>query len=201
MIRFVRTPEAKTAYSLYDDGLYGNVIRYCTEQLKRPGADPELQLLRGVAHLDRNCPSEAVDDWEGCCDDPQIGGVAHYYLGNFLRGQGLEYKAAAWNHYTRAVELGWVEGHIGRGFMFFDNDQPGAVEDEEDEAPRLREAVRELTLGFGSPSAHSRKRALSIRSSVWYHLGDIEACKRDKAADRALVVTEEERTGPDPRAR
>jgi hypothetical protein len=63
----------------------------------------------------------------------------------------------------------------------------------------LRQAIDELTAGLASPSVFSRKRALSIRSSVHYNLGDLEACERDNAEERALVRSDAERDA-DPRA-
>jgi hypothetical protein len=195
LIRFLRAPEIRQAYSMYDSGEYGRALAFCTDQLSKPEADPELRLLRGVCHLDYGgglTLDQAVTDWEECSRD-------HYYLGNFLRGRGEQYRETAWRHFEQAVAKGWVEGHIGMGFvllleglaLFEDDAITSAAES------LLRRAVTELGMALTSPAPASRKRALSLRSDALYHLGDVEGSERENEAERRIVVGEPQ---PDPRS-
>ena len=52
---------------------------------------------------------------------------------------------------------------------------------------------------LASPSISSQKRALTIRADAYYHLGELEACKRDIDAQQALSGGDSARC-PDPRA-
>ncbi len=197
LIRFNRSSAVRAAYALYDRGEYSNVIKFCTAKLEEPGADPELRLLRGVAYLDRGKPNEAVADWETCCQDPHLAGVAHYYLGNFLSMKSAEHEAAAWDHYVRAVECGWVEGHIGKGNMLLERAMVCKEEERHDDAVKqLRDAVTELTAGIGSPAPASRRRALNIRGDVHFHLNDTAARLRDRAEENALPAFDPAQTDP-----
>jgi hypothetical protein len=191
-IRFLRSAAVRAAYQVYDRGQYGKVINICTEGLTKPGADPELRLLRGIAHLDRNKPAEAVADWETCCEDTHIGGLAHYELGTFLSQQSTAHEASAWEHFERAVALGWVEGHIGKGKLllskgFRERDESG---DPAAAVDLFRRAVAELTTALASPAAVSRRRAIGIRASVHYNLGDEVAFLHDRAEEKTIIVDE-----------
>jgi hypothetical protein len=154
-----------------------------------------------VAYLDRGKPNEAVADWRACAADPRVGGVAHYYLGNFLATQTEEYYPTALEHFDAAVQAGWAEGHIGkawillkRGFRLRDYDhQPEAA------AERFWESIAEATAGLASPAVAAQRRAYSVRASGYYNLGDVAAAAQDNAACEALVVNQSDR-GPDPRA-
>jgi hypothetical protein len=107
-------------------------------------------------------------------------------------------EAIAWNHFTRAAELGWIEGHVGRGYLLLtkacrlrdEQNQPAAAEE------CFREAMKELTLALASPQGMTRNRAYGLRSSVYYNLGDLEACTRDSAASQEAT----DFTLTDPRA-
>lgn len=211
LIRFYRSQAVRPAYELYDRGQYTQVIRYCTDQLARPGADPELRLLRGVAYLDQDKPNEAFADFEACCTDPHVGGVAHYYLGNFLscnyfhgdfqQLHGVAQEVAAWCHFDKAINCGWVEGHIGKGSLLLNRGL--YLRDEEkrtaEAAECFRQALAELTTALASPSLFSRKRALGIRASVYYNLGDLASMELDHKAEKALTGNVKVNE-PDPRA-
>ena len=200
LIRFNRSLAVREAYSLYDAGEYRAVIRYCTEQLLADGADPELRLLRGVAHLDCGQPNEAVADWRACCGDAHNAGVAHYYLGSFLSEQSPEHEPSAMEHFETAVRLGWVEGHIGKGSVLLSlgfqarNEHRPAVA-----AELFRQSVVELTTALSSPAPFSRRRAVGLRASVHYNLGDHTAFLQDRAQEKGIVVGETDREA-DPRA-
>lgn len=200
MIRFNRSSAVREAYAIYDRGEYANVIRACTARLGEPNADPELRLLRGIALLDKGKPNDAVADWEICCGDTHLAGVAHYYLGNFLSTQLEEFQSVAWEHYSRAIACGWVEGHIGRGRMLLDRGLQAKEEGRsEDASQHFRDAVVELTAGLTSPAPASQRRALSIRGDVHFHLGDTAARVEDRAAEKR-VSAEIDATQTDPRA-
>jgi hypothetical protein len=204
MIRFNRSSAVREVYAIYDRGEYDNVIRACTARLGEPNADPELRLLRGVALLDKGKPNEAVADWEICCGDAHLAGVAHYYLGNFLSTQLEAFQSLAWEQYSRAIACGWVEGHIGRGSMLLDRGLR-AKEDgrSEDASQHFRDAVLELTTGLTSPAPASQRRALSIRGDAYFHLGETAARAEDRAAEKRLsaaqgaVQTDPRATGGD----
>ncbi|MCE9563256.1 MAG: hypothetical protein K8U57_14525 [Planctomycetes bacterium] len=192
LIRFNRSSTVREAYSLYDLGDYSGVIKLCSKRLKEANPDPELRLLRGVAYLDLNKPNEAVADWEACCQSPHIAGVAHLYLGNFLSTKLIEYHGAAWDHFTKAIESGWVEGHTGRGSMLFDKACQCNDEGHSNEARKyFGEAVRELTLAVTSPAPFSKRRALSLRGDAYFHLGDLDSRARDRAAEKELPRSDE----------
>jgi len=196
-IRFNRSAAVREAYALYDAGGNGDVIRFCTRHLKEPGADPELRILRGVAYSDRLKPDEAYADWKDCCSDPHVGGVAHFYLGNFLREQGLEHHAEAWDHFARATELGWVEGHVGKGQMLFDRGCRLRDEARDTEGAKrcFEEALAELALALTSTS-RVQGRAMLIRSGVHYALGDMEACARDARLEGIVPTVAPRETDP-----
>lgn len=201
-LRFNRSRAIRNAYRLYDAGRYAEVIAVCTRELKQPNADPELRVLRGVAYLDRDRPNEAAADWGVCCNDAHVSGVAHYHLGNLLAGQFVEHHKDAWEHFSQTVTLGWVEGHIGRGSMLLTEacrlrDEAGiavpAADYKGGDLPEpvvacLREAIAEMTVGLTSSAAASKVRALSLRSSAYFNLGDLDACMRDATALRSPVA-------------
>ncbi len=191
MIRFNRSSAVREAYGLYDRGEYANVIRACTERLGEPNADPELRLLRGVALLDEGKPNEAIADWEVCCGDAHLAGVAHYYLGNFLSTQLEEFQSVAWEHYSRAIACGWVEGHIGRGLMLLDRGLQAKEEGRsEDASQHFRDSVVALTAGLTSTAPASQRRALSIRGDAYFHLGETAARAEDRAAEKRLSAAQ-----------
>jgi hypothetical protein len=189
-LRFNRSVAVREAYRRYDAGRYTDVITYSTAELASAGADPELLIARGGAYLARDRPNEAAADWRACCGDSHLAPVAHYYLGNLLAAQFVEHHPAAWDHFDRAAALGWAEGHIGRGDMlmaraFRLRDAGGSPADVAD---GFRAAVAELSAGLASPAAKSRCRALSLRGSAYFNLGDLAAFERDAAAARAVAV-------------
>lgn len=201
LIRFNRSGAVREGYSLYDDGEYRAVIRHCAEQLSADGGDPELRLLRGVTHLDCGQPNEAVADWQACCADAHIAGVAHYYLGNFLAEQDPRHEPTAMEHFESAIRLGWVEGHIGKGSVLLSLGFRARKQENGSAAAAdlFRQSVLELTAALSSPAPFSRRRAVGLRASVHYNLGDQAAFLQDRAQEKGIVVGESARHA-DPRA-
>ena len=145
--------------------------------------------------MDCGQPNEAVSDWQACCADPHVAGVAHYYLGNFLAEQDPEHEPTAMEHFEAAVRLGWVEGHIGKGSLMLslgfrarkqENGSTAAAE-------LFRQSVVELTAGLLSPAPFSRRRAVGLRASVQYNLGNTPAFLQDRAEEKGIVVGESDR--------
>jgi hypothetical protein len=201
-IRFNRSAAVREGYRLYDLGRNADVIRHCTAALAEPSADPELRLLRGVAYLNQNVPADAIADWEACCDDPHVAGIAWYELGNLLSVQGHDRREQARRCYAHAVENGLVEGHIGLGYLLLNQAcaERDAGEDSVYAADLFLRVIEELTHGLSSPCPASQMRALSLRASAYYNFGDMDSFVADKTSEQAIDAAAPKVEQTDPRA-
>jgi hypothetical protein len=162
--RLNRTRQARDAWRLVNAGDWSGALRYCTKHLKKPNADPDLYVIRGVMYFTEDKLRRGLKDFEAATqtDDREVVARGYQYLGEHRFGwappePGLEF-------FWKAIELGFVDGYYGLAYLTYMCrerlvNKPGPTE------------LIEVLLGYldramTSPCLMTQARTLSLRSAV-----------------------------------